>query len=118
MCRSLIAFYRHGGRARRGWAHFSDALTGDGISYHGADYGKLAYWELLEPHSEKYGFWRCTPLGVSFIEREVSVPSHSVIYDGTCLRVDGELVSILDALGKKFDYWELMREHPTSNQPQ
>jgi hypothetical protein len=36
------------------------------------------------------------------------VPTYAQIYDGRCLGYDGEPVSIVDALGKKFDYHELM----------
>jgi hypothetical protein len=118
MCRSLIAFYRHGDRHQRGWSRYSDTLTQDGIGYHGADYGKLAYWGLLEPDPDRRGYWRVTELGLEFVRREATVPSHAVIYDSRCLRVDGDPVEIVTCLGKKFDYWELMAERPESKEPE
>ena len=60
MCVSLIAFWRAGDRGRRLWSRYSDSLTQDGIGYHGADYSKLAYWDLLEPRENYSGYWRVT----------------------------------------------------------
>jgi hypothetical protein len=117
MCRSLIAFYRAGWRGDRRWTHFSSTLTNDGIAYRGADYGKLAYWGLLLAHPDQIGFWRVTGLGVRFIEQDALVPSHAVIYDGECIRLDGDPIGILASLGLRFDYNELMGERPISGEP-
>ena len=117
MTRVLIAFYREwrsdGGR----YQNVFDILKRDGIDYHGADYSKLAYWNLLEQNPEEVGRWRITEDGIRFAQNRYTVPSHAVIYDGRCLRVDGYQVDVIACLGKKFNYNELMAERPLSREP-
>jgi hypothetical protein len=44
------------------------------------------------------------------VQNKLRVPKHIWLYDGhTTERQDSETVSIIEALGDKFDYSELMR---------
>jgi hypothetical protein len=80
----------------------------------GGDATRLAHWGLVEQESErrpdggKSGFWRVTPLGERFLLGDATIPKYVYVYDGRALRSGGPQVSIRDALGKKFDYAELM----------
>lgn len=46
--------------------------------------------------------------GTDFVEASVTVKSHIRIYDGSFYGLIGKEISIKDALGKKFNYEELM----------
>jgi hypothetical protein len=82
------------------------------------DWAKLKYWGLIEEKPEvrddgspRVGYWKLTPLGRQFVARQVKVPSHVYIYNGDPLRrVVDELITIDEALGKEFNYDEIMRE--------
>jgi hypothetical protein len=78
---------------------------------------KLRYWGLIEPMpdvlrddgSPRVGMWRLTRQGVLFAQNRIRVPSHARVYDGRCLGFDEtKQVSVIDALGTRFNYSELM----------
>ena len=87
-----------------------------------ADYGKLAHWGLIEhkphePDENKYsGMWRPTRKGVQFACSRLKVPSHVVLYDNELRSFSGELVGIVECLGKHFSYKELMGEKLTTEE--
>ena len=107
MAHALIHMYRH---AQTEWFYLPDITS----RWQGRDEAGLRYWALIEELQEKRedggraGWWRITPLGHRFVLREVRVPKYARVYDGRCLSLTGEPVSITDALGDKFDYDELM----------
>lgn len=79
------------------------------------DWAKLVHWDLIEPApkeredgSSRTGYWRLTELGLSFVHRKVRVMSHVKIYDSKCIGLAGEHIHIHEALGKRFDYQEIM----------
>lgn len=80
----------------------------------GGDYAKLEYWDLIEHKAnddslkKDSGFWRPTIQGHNFIFGRVHVASHVYVYDGKFLGFADTTVGIQDALGKKFNYRELM----------
>lgn len=92
-----------------GWFHMPTVL---GIN--GGDTAKLVYWGMMEEESERRedggraGWWRLTDDGRAFANNVVRVPKYALIYDGRCIGLRGEPTSIIDALGDKFDYRELM----------
>lgn len=107
MARSLIAMYTVG---RLDWVHLPSQ-----IGARSREEGKLAYWGLVEEDPTKRedggrpGTWRVTNLGEAFIRHGLVVPKYANVYNGKVLSLDTtELISIKDALGKKFDYAELM----------
>lgn len=73
-----------------------------------------AHWDLIEeerelrPDGGRAGWWRVTDLGEAWVRGHATVPKYAHVYDGRCLRVDGEQVTIEDALGARFSYAELM----------
>lgn len=106
MARSLIAIYVVAGRD---WCHIPTQ-----IGARSREEGKLAYWGLLEespvPRDDggKAGWWQITAKGEAFVQQQIKVPSHARVYNGRVLDLRGNPISIVDALGKKFNYNELM----------
>ena len=106
MARMLIVMYR---RAGTDWIYLPD------VPQKSRDGTGLQWWHLIEedkrPREDggRSGNWRVTNYGALFIERQVTVPTYAKVYDGRCLGHTGPPVSIVDCLGKKFDYEELMR---------
>ena len=90
-----------------------DTMTG---TPHQGGYGTLGHhWGLLEPQpgeredgSWRVGWWRLTDRGRAFVLGRRTVPKYARIYDGRCLGLDGPDWTIVQALGKRFDYRELM----------
>jgi len=85
------------------------------FSFVPGDHGKLAWWGLLEPcpdepenGSNHHGLWRMTQAGHQFVERTATIMSHAVVYKGDVLGLEGDWINIHQALGKAFDYDELM----------
>jgi len=70
--------------------------------------GKLRHWGLVK-YEGKGALWAPSSRGVDFVTRKIRVQSHALIQDNVCKGFDGELISIDEALGAKFDYVELMR---------
>lgn len=107
MAVSLIRMYRIQGE--REWIHLPTE-----IGARSREEGKLRYWGLVEEMTEpredggRAGWWRVTDRGGMFVREEIVVLSHAKIYDGRCLALTGARVSILDCLGAKFNYAELM----------
>lgn len=109
MARSLILMWRAAGTD---WVHVP-TVAGDAC-----EAGKLRYWGLVEeekatrPDGGRTGWWRVTDKGAAWIGDRTRVPKYAHIYDGRCLRVAGDPISITDALGDRFDYGELMGAVP------
>lgn len=78
--------------------------------------GQLAWWGLIEQDpmrrddGGKSGWWRITDDGRRFIHNRLLVPKYARIYDSRLMGFDHtKQVSIIDALGTRFDYHELMQ---------
>lgn len=106
---AIIALYRKHGME---WGHvptIAPRLRGDGGMI-----ALLRYWRLVEELPEpredggRAGWWRVTPLGRDFVLARATVPKYARIYDSQCIGLEGEQVSIRDALGEGFNYDELM----------
>lgn len=75
---------------------------------------QLQWWGLVEQDQQlrddggASGRWRITGQGVRFIRKQLVVPKYARVYDGRNLGLFGDLVSITDSLGSKFNYSELM----------
>jgi hypothetical protein len=107
MARSLMLMYRVGGRD---WVHVPSQ-----VGARSREEGKLAYWGLVEeekalrPDGGRTGYWRVTRIGELFVLNKCTVPKYARIYNGELVNLDpNEQVSIVDALGTKFDYAEMM----------
>lgn len=80
------------------------------------DYHKLRHFGLLEHALEKRadgsnrnGYWRITQNGVLFVEDALKVATFAIFYNQELLALDGANIGIREALGKKFNYEELMK---------
>ena len=83
------------------------------------DAAKLKYWGLLEaevdgvneydPTNPRSGYYRVTPNGLLFADRQIRVRESGWMYNGE-FRLDhtSELISIDEALGRNFNYQELL----------
>lgn len=75
---------------------------------------KLVHWGLIEPvpnddpKKHMSGFYTITAAGVAFVEGQSQVPAKISYFNYTVYRRSGRLITIQQALGKKFDYAELM----------
>jgi hypothetical protein len=79
------------------------------------EHGKLAHWGLVEQQpstsakAKNSGIWRATPDGIEFVYKKIDVPSHVFLYNNKVLRFSDTRTTIEEALGKNFDYQELMK---------
>lgn len=112
--RVLIAMYR---RAPSGdWVDIPALLDTLKGTAHQGGYGTFSHhWELIAPQpgqrddgSTRVGRWRLTISGIAFVREELQVPKYAHVYNNRRLKLDGPRIGIRDALGKKFDYTELM----------
>ena len=100
------------------WLHVSNYLSDLKIPAPvkmGGDFVKLRHWGLIESAqgrredgSKRNGYHRITEKGRRFVKRMASVPSKVFIYNDRVLGVDSKPMTIDDALGKKFNYDNLM----------
>ena len=75
----------------------------------------LQHWGLLESKTKGMdedtrgsGLWRLTPLGRDFVYRQTTMPKHAFVFDNKLLKHSEEHIDVIQALGKKFSYAELM----------
>lgn len=108
MARGLIQAIRAGGRQK--FVKPGDFLT----IKQNCDFAKLAYWQLtveeptLREDGGRAGWWWVSDLGEQWIRMQATIPKYARIYDSRILGFEGPPVTIRDALGKTFDYAELM----------
>jgi hypothetical protein len=79
------------------------------------DHAYLQHWGLLEaqpnedPEKRSSGFWMPTQAGIDFANRRTRVPSHIYLYNNALIKFSSTQVDVVESLGKKFNYAELMR---------
>lgn len=82
----------------------------------GGDFAKLIYWDLVkekekdeeETFKRTSGYWTITEKGRLFVQSELEVQSHIFLYDSKLLGFSDKKTNIMDSLGKKVNYLELM----------
>lgn len=111
----LIQMYRAHGM---NWGHAPS--TGE-VARLGGELARCRYWGLIEELDEKRadggraGWWRVTPQGQEFILNRLHVPSHAYIYDNRLMKLDDtQLVNCEEALGRRFNYNQLLQGIPTT----
>ena len=79
--------------------------------------GQLAWWGFIEEEKVlredggRAGFWRVTPAGEQWLLGRTKAAKYALVYNGRLLALDDEeQIVIADALGKKFNYNELMAD--------
>jgi len=113
MALTLIIMYR---KARE-FQHIEDILAGEDVpASFGGDFAKLRFWGLAEFSNEAYngssnksGLWKITPEGIDFCTLDLSVQKYAKIYNNVLMKLDGEYVDVIECLGNKFNYHELMK---------
>lgn len=111
MALQLIRLYRLGG------AH--DYIHASQLIIHGmagsGDFSKGKYWELIIPKpaanddpSKCSGLWMLTDDGLAFVRGQLRIPREVFIFDDKVEGRSAETVNITEALGSKFNYYELM----------
>jgi hypothetical protein len=113
MALTLIRIYKS---QQREWIHVKEYLRMHEYK-NSHDWTLLKYWGLLEPKiaqrddgSDRNGFHRITQKGIDFVEAKINVQSHIFLYNSGFLGFSGNMVSIRDALGRHFNYDELMEK--------
>ncbi|MBU8830866.1 hypothetical protein [Mycolicibacterium goodii] len=110
MARGIIIFYQTHG------VTFGHAPSTPGISELGGEFARLRWWGLIQealggrddgnPHA---GWWQITRPGLHFVHNRIAVPEYARVYNGRCLNLDDTTTTtIRQALGKRFNYDELM----------
>lgn len=120
-CRALIFMYRLD-RDRKfdddwdGWIHVQqDFAKYFRVNANSMDYSQAQWWELIEakpnvddPTKRDSGYWKLTEKGRQFVKGIIEVRSHAYLYNNKMLGFTGEKMTIKTALGKRFNYEELM----------
>lgn len=81
---------------------------------YGGDVAKLAYWGLLtegrrlRDDGGRAGWWQLTNLASPFAHGAVMLPRYAHVYNGRFLGLSGDLVSIVQCLGKRFNLAQLL----------
>ena len=113
MARVLIYIYKSG---KEDYFHIENYLDSKGRKRKGY-HVKLRYWNLLEQapndNTKKhwYSFWRITERGKLFVEKEIKVPKYALLFNKKCYGLADEMIGIEQALGKYFNYGELMEDY-------
>jgi len=106
MARALIQLYRHGGTTD--FVH-APSLPGDTH-----EMSQLSWWGLIEEErirredGGRAGWWKLTERGALYVTNRLQIQEYAVVYDGTLVRLEGQLRSIQAALGKRFNLRDLM----------
>ena len=117
MARGLIELYRQS--RDRFWIDIKEinrALRGLATVNPTSDFAKLAYWGFVadrgndDPDKRRSGIWSITEKGKAFACRRIRVPEKVFLYNGESIGFSSQTTDIVEALGKKFSYWELMRD--------
>lgn len=109
--RGLILLYSLHRSTGKEWIHIRKII--EQVNVHG-DFAKMVYWGLIEEHSNEdedkknSGLWRITEKGKRFVRNEIKIPSHALVFNGKLQGFSGTTTDIVDSLGKKFSYRELM----------
>ena len=95
-----------------GWVHIEAFRPKSHTS--GRDFCIVKHWGLAEakasdPSDEKRssGMWSLTYNGMRWLEGKINIDKYVHVFDDHVMEFDGEKISILHALGKRFDYQEL-----------
>lgn len=97
------------------WLHVHKILTEQKLGGSN-DFALLRHWELVEEKpvdamrdtGRTSGMWRVKPLGIAFARGLVPATSHIFLYNNRLEGFSDSEITIQEALGKKFNYQELM----------
>lgn len=101
MVRSLVLMYKHHGTE---YQNLSST-----VGSQGREEGKLAYWGLIKRAPNRPGWWKVTARGERFVKRQISVPSHVMVYNGRARKMVGKNVTVAQCVGGSDAYKRLIR---------
>lgn len=111
MSLALLCLYKH---HPNGYVHVEKLLQEKGYQRCG-DFSYLKHYRLIEQLTEdradgsnRNGYYKLTSLGIMFVEGKEKVKKNFIMFKGKCEGFEGEEITIQQALGKKFNYNELM----------
>lgn len=111
MALALIILYREG---IRDFVHLENLMISKGYKRCG-DASYLIHWKFLERLKEKRddgsarnGQYKITSLGLLFVEGKVTGKEYALIFNNNVEEFGGKEITIQEALGKKFNYENLM----------
>jgi len=120
MAASLIYLVRiHLRKAFGEWTHVNELPILQG-RHAGGDFAKLAYWGMIlaapndDPDKRCSGLWKASEHGVAFARNQIRVPRFVYIFDDRMHGSSDEQTSIIEALGDRFSYTELMDGFPVA----
>jgi hypothetical protein len=80
-----------------------------------ADFPKLRYWGLVvqlkgyrDDGSSRNGKYYITDKGIKFIKKQETIVKYMHVYNNKHYKSSGKIVNILDCLGSKFNYNEII----------
>ena len=109
----LIALYKLD-RSGQKYIHVKDVLGSLGQYTKSLDYSVLEHFGLIRKKIEttddkrSSGFWKITLKGTDFVKVKIRILSKVKIYNNKFYGLTGQRVNVVEALGTKFDYKELM----------
>jgi hypothetical protein len=106
MAKALLEVLKLGGDAE--YFHYS-VLTVPALS---GDFAKLVHWGLIQQKPDCLGFWLVTEKGVEFAKKQTTVPKYVFLWEGVPMKYSDEQVNIIQALGDKYSYSEIMTAFP------
>ncbi len=75
----------------------------------------LSYWGFIEKgdvivdeKKRSSGYWKPTIKGIEFVNNHITANSVAETYNNKLIKLSGEKIDVITALGKKFDYKKLM----------
>jgi len=111
MAIALIVLYRN---LDKGFVHLENLMKEAGYKRCG-DASYLRHYRLIEKKegkredgSPRNGMYKITSAGIMFVEGKTKVKKKYIIYNNKHEGFEGDEITIQDALGKKFDYRQLM----------
>lgn len=107
----LIHLYRAG---IKDFIHVEQFMSYKNLPRSG-DFHKLVHWGLLDKKiakrddgSNRNGYYKLNDRSIEFVLGRYKCQEKAIIYNGKLEGFEGELITIKDALGDKFNYNELM----------
>lgn len=111
--RALIALYRERGTAYGHMPTIARKHLAD-VQGQGGYLVLAAHWRLMveerrtRPDGGRAGWWAVTERGRLWVLGRTSVPGYAVIRAGRCLGLEGDPITVTQALGQHFDLVDLL----------
>lgn len=110
---ALIRLYQKTNQKQKAY-HISEISESDGITPRASHFAELRHWGLIEPlktndpNKKSSGYWMITEKGRAFVEQGIKLPEKIKMFNNTFFGFEGDEIDIIQSLGNKFSYYELM----------